>query len=108
VRIWLALLLAPILALTDQSVAYAVSGWACANQQSLVLHIVHFVMLVTVLALTVIAWRFWRATGPADAVPHDVEVRHFLAGLATASGTLSSLVFAAMWYPAWILSPCLN
>lgn len=107
-RIWFALLLAPILALTDQSIAYAVSGWACSNQQSLAPHGVHLVMLLAVLAMTVMAWRFWRATGPADAVPHHVEVRHFLAGLATASGALSALVIAGMWYPTWILSPCLN
>lgn len=107
-RIWLALLLAPLLALTDQSVGYAVSGWACSHQQTFATHGVHFVLLAAVLVSTLLAWQLWRATAPGPSTPHEVEVRHFLAGLATASGALSALVIAAMWYPSWVLSPCLN
>ena len=64
-RIWLALLLAPILALADQSVAYAISGWACAHQQPLATHAVHLVLLLAVLASTGLAAQAWRATRPA-------------------------------------------
>jgi len=107
-RIWLALLLAPILALTDQSVAYAVSGWACSHQQPLAAHGVHLVLLLVVLACTALAAQLWHATRPARSSTHKADVRHFLAGLATASGALSALVIAAMWYPSWVISPCFN
>ena len=103
-RTWFALLVAPLLALADQSVAYATTGWACAHQQSIAVHGVHFVFLVCVIAATVMAWRLWRARAPGAG--ESAARRHFLAGLATASGALSVLLIAAMWYPSWVLSPC--
>lgn len=105
-RIWFALLLAPILALIDQSAAYAVSGWACSHQQPLATHAVHLVLLLVVLAGTALAGQLWHATRPQRSSTHERDVRHFLAGLATASGALSALVIAAMWYPTWLLSAC--
>ena len=107
-RIWLALLLAPILALTDQSVAYALSGWACSHQQPFATHAAHLIFLAAVVASTVLAYGLWRDTRSAPGAGEPPASRHFLAGLAMASGTLSALVIAAMWYPTWILSPCYN
>ena len=104
-RIWFALLLAPVLALTDQSVAYATAGWACAHQHPAVVHGIHVVFLVAIVAGTVAAWQYWRAT-PQRAEP--AASRHFLAGIAAASGALSALVILAMWIPNWMLSPCFN
>jgi len=108
VRIWLALLVSPLLALTDQSVAYALSGWACSHQQPYATHAAHAVFLAAVVAATVAAWALWRDTYAGAGTGDPVAGRHFLAGLATASGALSALVIAAMWYPTWILSPCYN
>ena len=105
-RIWLALLLAPILALADQSIAYAVAGWACAHQHPYAPHFVHAAFLVAVLAATLAAGTLWRDTRGAAGTDDPAAGRHFLAGLALASGALSALVIAAMWYPAWVLSPC--
>jgi hypothetical protein len=105
-RIWLALLIAPILALTDQSIAFAMTGWACANQQELAMHGVHVLFLAATLAITIAALGPWRATLRAKMRNEALARRHFLAGLATASGALSALVIAAMWVPNWILSPC--
>jgi len=34
--------------------------------------------------------------------------RHFMAGLAAASGALSALVVGAMWLPVWVLGRCLE
>ena len=105
-RIWFALLAAPILALTDQSVAFATSGWACSHQHAPVMHAVHGVFLVAIVIGTVAAWRYCRAT-PAHS-PAPVANRHFLAVLAASLGALSALVVAAMWIPVWALSPCFN
>ena len=107
-RVWVALLVAPLLALTDQSVAYATVDWACGNQSVIVLHAIHLVFLIAALAATLAAWQFWRATPSARTDGALFARRRFLAGLATASGALSSLVIAAMWFPTWVLAPCIS
>ena len=106
-RIWFGLLLAPVLALADQSVAYAAAGWACANQQVAVLHGVHAAALAAVALSAALAWASWRSTQSGTADGEALAVRHFLAGLATASALLSALAIVAMWVPVWALSPCL-
>jgi hypothetical protein len=102
--IWLALLAAPALALADQVIAYATVGWACAHDRIVVTHAVHLLVLLVTAASVLPAWRLWSATrGGRD----EARVRrHFLAGIAVASGALSALVVATMWYPTWIIAPC--
>jgi hypothetical protein len=106
-RIWFALLAAPVLALADQSIAFAMTGWACAHQQTLAMHGVHVLFLAATVAGTLAARGLWRATLRVKTGDETLARRHFLAGLATASGALSALVIAAMWIPNWVLSPCL-
>jgi hypothetical protein len=107
-RIWLALIVAPILALADLSVSFATVTWACAHQHSLAVHVVHLLFLGVSLACTLVAWSAWR--DPARPVAADAATAqtHFLAGVATATGTLSTAAIAAMWIPAWIIAPCLG
>jgi hypothetical protein len=107
-RIWFALLVAPTLALADQSVAYATVGWACSHQQVLAVHTVHAIFLVATAAGTLFAWQLWRGTTPAASGGEAPARDHFLAGLATASGALSTLAIVAMWIPTWVIAPCLN
>jgi hypothetical protein len=104
VKIWLGLLLAPILVLADQSIAYALAGHECARQALLPHHVVHVAFLAAVAACTLLGGRMWRETRGATEGP--VAERHFLAGLATGSGALSALVIAAMWFANTVLSPC--
>ena len=105
-RIWYSLLLAPLLALTDQSVSFATSGWACSHQHAPVMHAVHALFLVAIVIGTVMAWRYHRSMPARSAEP--VASRHFLSGIAAASGALSALVVLAMWIPVSALSPCFN
>ena len=105
-RIWFALLAAPVLALVDQSVAYAMTGWACANQQAIAMHGVHAVFLAATLAGAGAAWGIWRATSSLNRRDETLARRHFLAGLAIASALRSALAIVAMWIPNWLLSPC--
>ena len=103
-RIWLALLAAPALALTDESISYAAAGWTCARQDAFVMHAIHVLFLAATLATAVMAWRLWIETrGAGD---ERTASRHFLAGLGIAVATLASAVIAAMWIPNWLLSPC--
>jgi hypothetical protein len=107
-RIWFALLGAPVLALVNQSVSYATVGWSCAHQHPVAVHAVHGAFLATVVVGTLSAWRFWRETRPARTQGEASACRHFMAGVAAASGALSALVVVAMWLPVWVLGPCLN
>jgi len=107
-RTWFGLLGAPLLALADQSVSYATVGWSCAHQQTLVMHAIHGVFLALTVIGTLVAGQLWRETRPLRAQAEEPARRHFMAGLAAASGTLSALVVGAMWLPVWVLGPCLN
>jgi len=102
-RILIALIVAPLLALVDQSTAFAMVSWSCAHAGTLAVHGVHFVFLVATIAAAIFAFAQWRGTMDSDALVRD----RFLAGLATASATLSALAIAAMWMPVWMISPCI-
>ena len=103
-RIWLALLVAPALALLDQSISYAAAGWTCARQAGLVAHGVHALFLAGTIVAAILAWRL-RLETRAATNERDVN-RHFLAGVGIASALLAAVVIAAMWFPNWLLSPC--
>lgn len=107
-RTWFALLGAPFLALADQSVAYATLGWSCAHQHTLMVHAVHGAFLGAIVIGTLFAWQLRRETRPVRAQGEEPARRHFMAGLAAASGALSALIVAAMWLPVWILGLCLS
>jgi hypothetical protein len=106
--IWLALLVAPVLALADQSVALSMTTWACRGQHALALHLVHAGFALATLAATVLAWLQWRAT-PGG--PHASEAharRRFLAGMGIGAAVLALLAIVTMWAPTWVLSSCLQ
>jgi len=112
---WPALLLAPLLALGDVSLVYALVSPSCARQDSTALHSVAAVSLVLALAMTAMAWRHWRAAAPTSggvtaATYSDGSVaearRSFVALVATLAGALSSLVIVAVWLPVWVLPAC--
>jgi hypothetical protein len=71
-------------------------------------HAVHGVFLAAIVIGTLVAWQLWRETPPVRAHGEESARRHFMAGLAAASGALSALAVGAMWLPVWILGLCLN
>jgi hypothetical protein len=105
-RTWLALLIAPLLALTDQSVAYAVVPWVCAGYPGWAVHLPHALLLAATLGMTLLAWAAWRQIPQEEDGRGIIARRRLMTGVAVATGSLSSLVIAAMWVPAWLLSPC--
>ena len=60
---WPALLLAPLVALSELSIAYSLVSPSCAGQDRTLLHAVAAVSLFLVLAMTVLAWREWHGDG---------------------------------------------
>jgi hypothetical protein len=103
-RIWLALLVAPLIALADQSVNLALASWACAERLEWAAHLSHGATLLLTLAATGLAWSAWREQPRGGREPH--ASRRFLAGIAIASAALSASTIAAMWIATWMLSPC--
>ncbi len=107
-RIFLALIVAPALALATQSIMYALVTPECSHQVRVVIHAVAFVALVLCIVFALMA----RGAAMPSAITPDEDVadppatRHFLAVVASAVGALSALVVAGMWIGAWILSPC--
>lgn len=106
-RIWWPLLLAPILALADQSIGYATAGWACAHQQPIATHVLHGVFLAGCLGGVVMGWGMYRESEAARSDERQ-QVRHFLAGLSIASASFAALAIVAMWVGSALLSPCFN
>ncbi|HEX4496279.1 MAG TPA: hypothetical protein VIE43_11480 [Thermoanaerobaculia bacterium] len=107
-RIWLALIAAPLLALTDQLVASSLVSWACSRQSVTVLHASHALFLALAAATAAVSAVYWRNTRRGAASRSDaIRQFHFLAGLSTAVGSLATIAIAAMWIPVWLISPCI-
>ena len=107
-RAWPALLLAPLIALAQQSICLSLVAHACQQQTTLALHVVCGMSLVLILALTSAALFTWRATA-GGVVPQTSRTRvgRFVAIAGTLVGALSALVALLMWMPVWVLGPCM-
>ena len=106
-RIWFALLVAPVLALADQGMSLAATNWACAAQRPIAVHLVHALFLIPVAASIVPAWRLWRVpVSTATERPHSVEEIRFLAGIAAGTAAISAAAIVAMWMTTWVIAPC--
>jgi heme/copper-type cytochrome/quinol oxidase subunit 3 len=105
--IWPALLLAPLVALGEQSIVYALSTPTCQTQREAWLHGVPIVALVLTLLFTAMAAIEWRRLAAAGTAGHPMHQRRFfLAQMAVGCGALSCLIVLALWLPQWVLSPC--
>ena len=105
-RTWIALIVAPLLALTDQTVAFALVHWACAQQSIWVVHLAHVVFLALAAGASVGAWLRWRETAISAGSGEATVQFHFLAGVAMMVALLSTLAIMAMWLPTWMISSC--
>ena len=111
-RIWLALLVAPSLALASQGILYALVTPSCSLQTRVFLHAVSAASLLLTAVLTQMAHSEWKARarmsaeGPDSDEPDPDTTRRFLAAAATAVAALSCLGILTMWMAVWVLSPC--
>ncbi|GAB3648934.1 hypothetical protein [Ramlibacter alkalitolerans] len=109
IKSWAALVVAPTVALTTQSVMYAMVTPSCGTQTRLQLHLFAAVALAVVVVLAVLA--FGESSlhrpepGSMDSDEHHARHR-FLATMATAVGAFAALVILAMWFTTWVLTPC--
>jgi hypothetical protein len=109
-RIWLALIAAPGLALATQGAMYALVTPSCSTQTRIAIHVVAAVSLLLCVVFALVA----RAAGAPVRFAADDDTaeppitRHFLAVVAAAVGALSALVVLCMWIAVWVLSPCFS
>ena len=105
-RISFGLIVAPMLALADQSVTFSLVGWACGHQTTAWLHVCHGASFVLAVFAAVMAWTTSVDKGRG---PHgngmNAQLR-FLSPLAATVAGLSALAIAAMWMPTWMISTC--
>jgi hypothetical protein len=111
-RIWLAMLIAPTLALACQAVLFALVTPSCAMQSAAALHGVAAASLALAVVFTLLAFgeRRRQAASPGRTDDSDsaepATRRRFLATVASALGAMSCLAIVAMWLTVWVLSPC--
>jgi hypothetical protein len=103
---WPGLILAPLFALADQSVTYAMVHWSCETQRHAPAHFVHAAFLLATLMTLAMAWSRWRVPASRADAGDALGNSSFIAAMATLAAALSALVIVAMWMPQWVLSPC--
>ena len=111
-RSWLALIVAPSLALLAQAIMFALVTPSCMEQTRSLIHGVAAVFFVITAVLTVLAYTDWKRYGALPGQPPDSDeadpasTRRFVAMAATGVAALSTLVMLAMWIGVWVLWPC--
>jgi hypothetical protein len=97
-RAGLVLVIAPLLVLSEQALAFALVPLSCAAQSGPWLHAVAAAALLLGVAIAVVTSRSARSVSPE---------RLLLARMAGAMAWLSVAVLLALWLPVWVLEPCL-
>jgi len=96
---WLGLLAAPLVVLGAQSIDYALVHVACAQRNTAALGLVSAVAFAFSVVVASLTYRRWRRASESGTA--------FFPLIATLVAALSALVQLMMWFPQWLLSPCL-
>jgi hypothetical protein len=92
-RVWPALVLAPLIALASISFGYALVTPACAKGLDWTLHALILGSLVLTASMTALAW---------------TERREFLGLVAVGCGAFFSAVIAMQWLAQFFVTPCMS
>jgi uncharacterized membrane protein len=99
---WLALLATPVVSLTVLGLGFALVTPSCAHQTLVWLHAVHATGVL--LGLCFSAGALWQRGSAREG--ERAARRHFVHAMAVPVALLFTLVMAAQWFVAWVLSPC--
>ena len=102
------LVVAPLLALADQSVAYSLVEWGCRVGHRDVPVLVQGLFLAAAIVLTLLAWRQCRRSSVSARGDAAASTGHLIAWVGMGAAALSTLVIAMMVFAAIVLSPCLG
>jgi hypothetical protein len=107
------MLLAPLVALGTQTLAYALATPLCARQAGVWMHAVFALATLVSAWLCAVAWAEAKRLQAAQrseldsaAVDRRGAQRRFLAEVAAGVAAISALSVLAMWVATWVLSPC--
>src|SRR4051812_26541537 len=95
---WLAMIITPLIALANQSVAYALVSWSCSQSNTLVPDLVFAASFAACLLLTLSAgqeWRWAQGKKPTSEVGDPARRRRDMSLVAVFTGALSSLIVLA-------------
>ena len=104
---WASIVLAPLVFLTNLSLAYALVPLACATQRSTMLHLSNGIALVLVLTATLLAWHALRSPTPKGAPRETTARMTFLSHLGVWISALTALAIALQWSAQGWLDPCI-
>jgi hypothetical protein len=109
VAVWLALLVAPSLMLSNLSLMYALSALACESRVPVLLHAACVASAILTMLFALGAAREWLRTRHhhVDFLVLPPVKPGFLAAVATAVGSLSALTIIAQWAAIWIVPHCM-
>ena len=109
-RLWIAIIIAPLVGLAQLTVNYALVDLECVTQRRFPVHVVSGVSLAIAIAGILLAWQAWRAAGvepPDDGATAASNVR-FLAAVGMALSALVALTIGAQWIATAFVAPCLE
>ena len=104
---WASIVIAPVVYLTNLSIAYALVPLACDTQHDFPVHLANGVTFALMLAALALAWQARRASPrPSGIADDDVDRNRFLSTIGLYLSALLVLAVAGQWSAQWILSPC--
>jgi hypothetical protein len=109
-RLWISILITPLVALLQLSANYALVPLACEKQQHAPIHLIAGLSLVAALAGMWMAWTAWREAGvqsPGDYGDAYSRSR-FLAVVGLSLSALMALTIVAQWLTAAFIAPCIR
>ena len=109
-RLWIPILITPVVVLAQQSANYALVALECAKQQRLAIHLVSATSLAIAVAGMLLAWSAWRSVGtesPDDRGQVVSRVR-FLAAVGISLSALMALSILAQWITVAFVPPCIE
>lgn len=109
-RLWIPILITPLIALLQISANYALVPLACEKQQHAPIHWVAAISLLAVAAGVWMAWSVWREAGvhsPGD-WGDPLSRRRFLAVVGLSVSALMALTIVAQWLTAAFVPPCVR
>ena len=108
-KTWLGLLAAPTVVLGAQSADYALVQFACRWGTAAPMCAVSALAFVFSAVATIVAFNKWRAVSTPFHASYDARGARpaCFAFAAMLIGALCTLIQLTMWFPQWLLSPCL-
>lgn len=107
VGLWVVLLGPPVIWAVRFGVAYVLAPHACRADALVLLHALTVVALAAVAAVGVLAWRYLRLAGQAEAVPPEVTQRtRFIALVGLLGSLLFTVVIVAEGSGSVMIDPC--